>query len=211
MQEHIKNLFNQMDNYALQHDIIEKNYARFVKITVSEDDNPGVPFTDEELSILWKNQNYPWVDSILIYIYSGWRVSELIKMPSENIDIESWTFKGGLKTRAGKNRIVPIHSKIQKFIKKRLIENKGILFLYNGHPITTGKYIKLFKTTLKEIGISVYHTPHDCRHTFTSLLDSAGANQVCIDRLIGHASKNLTKRIYTHKNLDELRAAIELI
>ena len=211
MQEHIKNLINQMDRHALQNDIIEKGYAAFVKITVKEDDQPGIPFTAEELDILWKHQDTPWVDSILIYIYSGWRVSELIRMPTKDINLKEWTFKGGLKTTAGKNRIVPIHSKIRKFVKRRLKENNGILFIYDGHPITTGKYIKLFKATLESIGITAYHTPHDCRHTFTSLLDSAGANQVCIDRLIGHASKSLTKRTYTHKDIEELRQAIELI
>lgn len=55
---------------------------------------------------------------------------------------------------------------------------------------------KRFKEALQAIGITTYHTPHDCRHTFTSLLDSAGVNQLCIDRLIGHASTSLTTRTY---------------
>lgn len=211
LQEHIKNLFNQMDKYALQNDIIEKGYASFAAITVSEDDMPGVPFTPEELQILWNNKDVPWVDSILIYIYSGWRVSELILMPTEDIDLKEGTFKGGLKTAAGKNRIVPIHSKIRCFVENRLIVNHGILFALNGRPITSGTYTNLFKKTLKAIGITTYHTPHDCRHTFTSLLDSAGVNQVCIDRLIGHASSSLTTRTYTHKTLEELKQAVEMI
>ena len=41
------------------------------------------------------------------------------------------------------------------------------------------------------------------------VMDSAGANQVCIDRLIGHASGSLTTRTYTHKTIEELRQAIE--
>ena len=211
LQEHIKNLFTQMDKYALQNDIIEKGYASFAAITVSEDDMPGVPFTADELQILWDKKDVPWVDSILIYIYSGWRVSELILMPKENIDLKEGTFKGGLKTAAGKNRIVPIHSKIRSFVERRLDVNQGTLFTLNNRPITTGAYTKLFKQTLKDIGIITYHTPHDCRHTFTSLLDSAGVNQVCIDRLIGHASGSLTTRTYTHKSIDELKQAIEMI
>lgn len=181
LQEHIKNLFTQMDKYALQNDIIEKGYASYASITVAEDDTPGVPFTVEELQILWNNKGVPWVDSILIYIYLGWRISELILMPTENIDLAERTFKGGLKTAAG------------------------------NQPITTAAYTSLFKKTLKSIGILTYHTPHDCRHTFTSLLDSAGVNQVCIDRLIGHASGSLTTRTYTHKSIEELRQAIEMI
>lgn len=211
LQEHIKNLFTQMDKFALQNDVIDKSYASFAAITVQEDDTPGVPFTLEELQLLWDNKDVPWVDSILIYIYSGWRVSELIKMPTADIDLKEGTFKGGLKTAAGKNRIVPIHSKIRDFIKHRLTVNNGILFAINGKPATSAAYTKQFKATLQAIGITTYHTPHDCRHTFTSLLDSAGVNQVCIDRLIGHASSSLTTRIYTHKTIEELRQAIEMI
>lgn len=211
LQEHIKNLFTQMDKYALQNDVIEKGYASFAAITVSEDDTPGIPFTADELQILWNKKDVPWVDSILIYIYSGWRVSELIQMPTEAIDLKEGTFKGGLKTAAGKNRIVPIHSKIRSFVEHRLNINKGILFVINGKPATSATYTKQFKTTLQAIGITTYHTPHDCRHTFTSLLDSAGVNQVCIDRLIGHASNSLTTRTYTHKTIEELRHAIEMI
>lgn len=132
-------------------------------------------------------------------------------MPPEDINLEEGTFKDGLKTSAGKNRIVPIHSKICGFVEHRLTANQGILFAWNNRPITSFTYTKLFKKTLQTIGVDTYHTPHDCRHTFTSLLDSAGVNQVCIDRLIGHASKSLTTRTYTHKSIEELRQAIEMI
>ena len=210
-QEHVKNLFSQMDKFALQNDIIEKGYASFATITVSEDDEPGLPFTAAELETLWANRDKPWVDSVLIYIYSGWRVSELILMPVQNINLESGTFQGGLKTNAGKNRIVPIHSKIREMVEKRLSDHGSALFMSGNKPISVSSYLKLFKKTLASIGITTYHTPHDCRHTFTSLLDSAGANQVCIDRRIGHASKSLTMKTYTHKDIEELRNAIELI
>lgn len=161
--------------------------------------------------MLLNNINVPWVDSILIYIYSGWRISELLLMPPENIDLDAGTFPGGLKTESSKNRIVPIHSKIRGFVEHRLSINNGIMFTRNGHPISADTYTKLFKSTLTSVGISTYHTPHDCRHTFVSLLDSAGANPVCIDRLVGHASKSITTRIYTHKTIAELRNAIEMI
>lgn len=59
--------------------------------------------------------------------------------------------------------------------------------------------------------LNMDHTPHECRHTFRSRLDSAGANKVCIDRLMGHKSKGTGERVYTHKNIEELRLNIELI
>jgi len=58
---------------------------------------------------------------------------------------------------------------------------------------------------------AVQHTPHNCRHTFRSRLDSAGANKRCIDLMMGHKSKDVGERVYTHKTIDELKAAIELV
>ena len=58
---------------------------------------------------------------------------------------------------------------------------------------------------------SIPGTPHSCRHTFESLLDSAGANRKCIDMIMGHVSKDTGNRVYNHKTLKELQAAVELV
>lgn len=211
MQEHMKNLIIQMDKFALQNDIISKGYASFANITVEEDDKPGVPFTHDELVKLWQHQTDPWIDAALIFIYSGWRISELNNMPIENINLSDWTFKGGVKTAAGKDRIVPIHSAIRDMVLTRVTDNGNRLFIENGKPISNTLLSKRFKAALTAAGITTEHTIHDCRHTFTSLLDTAGANPICIDRLVGHASKSITSKVYTHKDIEELRAAVELI
>ena len=53
--------------------------------------------------------------------------------------------------------------------------------------------------------LKIKHLPHDGRHTFASLMDSAGANDVCIKLIKGHSMKNdTTKGTYTHKTLEEL-------
>lgn len=75
------------------------------------EDIPGVPFTAGELRVLWDNKDVPWVDSILIYIYSGWRVSELTLMPVEDIDLDAGTFRGGLKTAVEKTAWFPFIQK----------------------------------------------------------------------------------------------------
>ncbi len=48
---------------------------------------------------------------ILIQCYSGWRPQELGLIELANVDLENGTFKGGIKTEAGEDRVVPIHSK----------------------------------------------------------------------------------------------------
>ena len=59
--------------------------------------------------------------------------------------------------------------------------------------------------------LHLHHTPHECRHTFRSRLDSANANKRCIDLLMGHTSKDVGERVYTHKTLDELKDTIILL
>lgn len=43
------------------------------------------------------------------------------------------------------------------------------------------------------------------------MLDSRGANKVAIKIMIGHSIQDITDRIYTHKDVEELRENIELI
>jgi len=213
--EHIKNLFRQVFKYAMKYNIVKKDYSEYIEITKEEDDECGVPFTKEDIATLWKNvDKIPYCDTVLILIYTGWRITEFMELETSNIDMENCTMTGGIKTDAGKKRIVPIHSGIKDIFMRYYNEsNKFYLksdFKENYH-MSKPTYYGIFKNVLKECGIMDKHTPHDCRHTFTSLLDTAGANDVCIDRLVGHASKTLTKRTYTHKDIEELREAVELI
>jgi len=212
--EHLANLLHQVFKYASEYDIIDKDYSKFIRITKAEDDEAGIPFTREEIQTLWQNADrVPYADTVLILIYTGWRISELLSMHTENVSLSAWTMTGGVKTAAGKNRIVPIHSGIRHLVQHYHKPGKPFFISNpnNGRAMTKTAYYRLFDNVLTECRITTKHTPHDCRHTFTSLLDSAGANEVCIDRLVGHASKSLTKRTYTHKDMEELRAAVELI
>lgn len=207
MLEHVHNLFKQMYKYAIQFDIAEKNYAQFTFIPKEDDDEHGVPFTQEDITKLWNNLDKPYVNSVLIFIYSGFRITELFTMPLSDIDINNMTFKGGIKTAAGKNRVVPIHSKIQPLVAKRLKIAQDNLF-----NISKAAYYDEFNKALLMSGITDIHTPHDCRHTFATMLDNAGANHISIKRLMGHSSGNdITDKIYTHKDIEQLRKAIEMI
>ena len=94
------------------------------------------------------------------------------------------------------------------FIKKYLgtIEN---FFEYNGKKLSQTQYRRHWTALMETLSMS--HTPHECRHTFRSRLDSAGANKVCIDHLMGHVSQGTGERIYTHKTIEELKSNLALI
>lgn len=205
----IKNLWGHLDRFAMELDIISKCNSDLLTSEAIPETSKEI-FTDDEVSRCWDNQNLPWVDSILFFLYSGYRISEMLALKVENIDLEQKIMVGGTKTAAGKNRVVPIHSKIQGIVQKRIEQSKaGYLFEYEGKKCSQSKYREIWADVMGKLQIS--HTPHECRHTFRSRLDSAGANKVCIDRLMGHKSKGTGERVYTHKNIDELRLNIELI
>ena len=83
------------------------------------------------------------------------------------------------------------------------------LFELDNKKLSSYLYYKIWDELMNKFEMD--HTPHECRHTFRSRLDSAGANKKCIDMLMGHKSKEVGERVYTHKTLAELKYAIELI
>ena len=208
-QSSIKNLWGHLDKYALEMDVIEKMYSPLTDKAPVEDSHK-TPFSEAEIKTLWEHQSEPWVDCILIMLYSGWRITEFLTLETANIDLTEQTMKGGIKTKSGKNRVVPIHPMILKFIEARFNEGSKFLILdEDGNPMTDQVYRKIFTATLEKYGMK--HIPHETRHTFRTRLDSAGANKKCIDLMMGHKSLDVGERVYTHKTLDELRTAIELL
>ena len=212
MLEHIRNLLKQLYRYCMQFELVAKDYSQFIRITKEDDDTHGVPFTHEELSKLWKHIDIPFVDTILIYCYSGWRINELAGMPLENIDLEERTFTGGLKNRYSRNRTVPIHPAIYDLVCNRMSERfRSLIYHDNDRDISEEKYREYFTAALLSCGIHTEHTPHDCRHTFNVLLDEAAADRVTRYRLMGHKGQDINETVYTHKDLDQLRAAVNSI
>lgn len=207
----IKNLFGHLDRFAMELDIITKCCSTLLT-SAPIPETSKLPFTDEEVSRLWENQFFPWADSVLFFLYTGFRISEMLALKVSSVqEVEGVTvIIGGTKTEAGKNRLVPVHSKISIIVQNRIAQSKGgYLFEYNGKKLNETQY-RVFWGAVMD-ALQMEHTPHECRHTFRSRLDSAGANKVCIDRLMGHKSKGTGERVYTHKTISELKFNIELI
>ena len=209
-QGHIKSLFNHLDRIALEHDIITKSYSSLVEID-SKPESKKIPFTDEQVDMIWDIKDDYGVDTVLIYLYTGFRLNELLEMKTEDVDLEKGIFTGGSKSEAGKNRIIPIHSRIYPMVEKRVNYGFEYFLTIEGKKISRWRYYpNMWDPTMEKLGIEDM-TVHNCRHTFRSRLDSAGANKVAIDLMLGHKSKDVGERVYTHKTIEELKEAIELI
>lgn len=202
----LKKLFCQMYRYAMENDIVEKNYAQFVSIQQKDDTEKGEPFSEEELTILWKNKQDPTVQTILLLIYTGFRIKAF---ETVEINLEQGYFKGGVKTAAGKGRIVPIHRAILPFAKR---------FRKNFPNYRSRSFRSCnFYPTLERLGIATTHngkkhTPHDCRHTFSWLCDKYQVDELSKHLLMGHSlGKDVEKAVYGHRTFEQLNAEIQKI
>lgn len=203
-----------MYTYARMNGYIDRDLTDFLvyEWTNPEEDMHS-PYTEEEIGILWRKlYEINNVDIILIYIYTGLRPSELLDILTENVHLEEQYMVGGMKTEAGKDRIIPIADKILPLVKNRY--NPDRKYLINnryGNHYTYGVYVNAnFNTVMNRLGIK--HLPHDSRHTFATLMDNACANDVCTKLILGHSMKgDITKSVYMHKTVADLLKEVNKI
>lgn len=208
----IKLLFTQLDRFAYDHDIISKCYAANLKVGEKEESTKHRLVTDEEVLALWKLQGDQFVDETLFLLYTGCRVSEMLRLRCRNISFENMTMIGGLKTVYGRDRVIPIHPELLPIVRRYYDPAHEFLFQRKANQDTDNFskwYGVKWAEAMKAIGFD--HLTHDCRHTVRSKLDAAGANKVAIDRIIGHSSNSIGEKVYTHKTVAELQEAIRLL
>ncbi|MBE6745877.1 MAG: hypothetical protein E7558_00285 [Ruminococcaceae bacterium] len=210
----VKLLFSLLSTYAMQNDIITKNYSEFITLPKFEKTEKRA-LTDLEIYKIGEaavngNKTAQWV---YYMIYSGWRISELLELTAFNYDGNEKVFTGGKKTAAGKNRAVPVHSNLQWIIDKQLAENGQTVFcMENGKPMTANYFRRyMFQPLLEELDIDREITPHITRHTFATKLKQAGADDFYRQKLLGHSSSTVTDIVYTHADIQSLRDTIELL
>lgn len=210
----VKLLFSILFTYAMQNDIVTKNYAEFVTLPKFEKTSKRA-LTDLEIQKIGEaavqgNKTAQWV---YYMIYSGWRIGELLELTVFNFDAQEYAFTGGKKTEAGKNRLVPVHSDLRWIIDLQLAENgKTVFCTKDGRAMTTDYFRKhMFNKLLDELDIDRTITPHITRHTFATKLKQAGADDFYRQKLLGHASHSVTDDVYTHADVEHLRKTIELL
>lgn len=210
----MKSLFNLMYRFALKHDIVDKDYAALCNSVKNETPKKeNKPFAKKEIELLWNNLLFPFVDMVLIGIYSGWRPQELSILKTADIDLENKTMFGGIKTEAGRNRYVPIHPLILPLVTDRY--DKGKEYLFNdedgqqGTYMTYDKYRNRFNKIKSKF--KMQHHPHETRHTFITLAKNAGMDEYILKLIVGHAIEDITEKIYTHRTMEQLQEEINKI
>ncbi len=197
----IKSTMIQLYKYAVTNDIVNKNYAQGIEIN-EKIEKTGRVFTEDEIKLLWEHKDRKEVRQLLILIYTGMRIGEMLIINKNDINLEDGYIVGGLKTEAGKNRVIPIHHKILPFVKEQLGDNTWLMQSNRGVAMSYRNASNHFKKLFKELGID--HTIHDTRKTCVSWLHSNGVPMETIRIIVGHSGKGVTEKVYLYKDKSEL-------
>ena len=142
---------------------------------------------------------------------SGLRVSELINLNVNDIDLENDTVK--IFGKGSKERIIPLNDFAKEALREYIMVHRkelfkhgenNYLFLNNhGNKMTRQGFFKILKKIAQEKNIKTDFSPHTLRHSFATHLLKYGADLRSIQELLGHSDISSTQ-IYTHVTNEKL-------
>lgn len=218
LQVHMKVLCSKIFKYAVIHQYIKRDddYTSYIKVAEYKESEKHYSFSIEEIKQL-KQLDTPEAHIILIYIYTGCRASELIKIDRSNIHIDEYCnddgsemyisyIVTGSKTEAGKNRVIPIHNDIKKYVVDELLrDDKRLIDSCYGNIAN--------KSVLPKINdaLGAKHTMHDTRKTFATLCQMNHIDIYVRKKVLGRKMNDITFDVYTNESKNILYKEINKI
>jgi len=159
---------------------------------------------------------------------TGMRLGELLALRWDNVDFNSnflWvkrSYRRGIFTRPknGKSRRVDMTPQLKAVLKQHLFKEKKeclslgiepeLVFSRYGSPIEQNFIRRVFKRVLKKAGLRDIKL-HGLRHTYASILLSAGVSLFYVSKQLGHSGINITSDIYGHFIPSEGNREVDLL
>lgn len=205
-----RNLASLLCKEAMGMGLMNVNYGQLVQLP-KQDSTPVKPFSTKELQKLWEaydaGDKATW--AVLILIYTGMRPGELLSAAIEthfHSEGEYWYFQTGSKTKAGKNRIIPIPNILRPVIEKAMAnrntgpliaaEQGGFWRLDNWRP-------RQFNPLMAHLGLES-HVPYSCRHTYADLQKRRSMTPELLATIMGHEDYSTTVEHYFSTTEDDI-------
>nr|DAI41846.1 MAG TPA: Integrase [Caudoviricetes sp.] len=192
VQTKIKKLFSQMSKYAIRAGWIQQSQAGLVRTTKSDDVERN-PFTPDEVREIWSMDPSPWRDYVLVLLYTGMRSGEPLDPDIDISHLGEGYIIAGLKTDAGRDRVIPIHSDIQDIAEGFFTNRRYSYRTYMLH------FSELFPD----------HVPTDCRRAFISRAQECKMDPVASHKITGHVMKDIHYDVYAHLQTSYLQSEME--
>ena len=196
-------------NYAVQLDLITRNYAEFVQLPKNEPTEKSILSDLDLKKIDALAQNGDDVARhVMIMCFTGWRIQEYCNLTVFDYDRKAHTLKGGLKTDAGRDRIVPVPEKVLGYAEEFFSRSERLC------ELNVKQLREEFYLLLDRLGIQSAEdkkkkiTPHSTRHTYNSMLAKQGVSVEVRMKLMGQVSEDVNKKVYTHTEVEDLTKAV---
>jgi integrase/recombinase XerD len=200
---------------ALVHAAMKYFFKKYLKMNIVDDITTpkkakSLPkiLTKQEIKELFHATHFGRNRLMLQFMYgSGSRVSEVVKLKIEDINIKERTamIRGG---KGNKDRLIIISKDwikgLKKYLKKKKIKTDYVFTKKNGKSLSTDTIQRIVRESAKKAGITKHVTPHSLRHSYATHLLEAGTNIRYIQALLGHSSLNTTQ-IYTSVASEQLK------
>lgn len=201
-------------NKAIAWEYIELN--PFTKIKAPKLAKSLPVFINEEQlqAIISKTEEQYLKDIFTFAFYTGMRIGEILNMKWDWIDTaqniiiikNSATFK----SKSKKERIIPIHNKVNEILSRYNKNSAFIFYRVKGIKLNEDFVSKKFKKYLRDAKLSDDIHFHTLRHSFASNLVQKGANLYVVKELLGHEDIKTTQ-VYSHLTQSSLTSAVLLL
>lgn len=157
---------------------------------------------------------------IIICLYTGIRLGELLALTWEDIDFDKKILRINKTvytiTRNGRNeayidkpktkqsnRMIPLPKQLISVLKRNKRKSTSIYIITtkNGGIVQNRSYQKSFKCILKKCNIT-YKSFHSLRHTFATRVLELGMDIKTLSEILGHKNSMITLNRYSHSLLE---------
>ena len=218
----IVSVLKQALRLAITLEFVDKEYCSNLKMSSSEEKEISV-FTKKEQQVIesfclnHKKRNYI---GIVICLYTGIRLGELLALTWDDIDFNSnlltinktsYSAKVDGKTQIivdkpktkKSNRVIPLPNQLVKLLKiiKKESNSKYVITTRNSGMVGNRSYQRTFKFILKKVNVP-YRNFHSLRHTFATNAIELGMDVKTLAEILGHTNAMITLNRYSHSLLN---------
>lgn len=201
-------------NKAIAWEYLETNPLTKIKAPKLAKSLP-VFINEEQLqAILSKTEEQYLKDIFTFAFYTGMRIGEILNMKWDWIDTAQNIIiiknSAAFKSKSKKERIIPIHSKINDILSRYNKKSAFIFSRIEGIKLNENFVSKKFKKYIRDAKLSDDIHFHTLRHSFASNLVQKGANLYVVKELLGHEDIKTTQ-VYSHLTQSSLTSAVCLL
>ena len=180
-----------------------------IEVPKAEKKLPNVP-TEEEIQryyqAVWQAKNVQDMVLIKTLLYTGVRVSELVKIKLSDVDLERCQIRINAG-QGGKDRIVPFPVTFKEVLAmhQATMEKKKATYLFEStwkRKYTTRGIHKVLAKYAAAAGLEKPISPHQLRHFLLTWLKKQGIDDALIQPYSGHSSRQ-SLEVYSRLSIGE--------